>query len=147
MVGNSNVFDGISVFGRIDSLLTDPWVSLKKIARFCFYFCLIVAVVTFAVGAFKIVSNVDEYTTLHDILAYTAEDYAYGVVKGYQWYVDGYTGKMLCKAALVVALASLGSIPLYAFGCMGEDISALSSNVANLKEMLSQKQEQDTTPN
>lgn len=34
MVGNSNMFDGISVFGRIDSLLTDPWVSLKKIARF-----------------------------------------------------------------------------------------------------------------
>lgn len=141
MVGNFSMFDGV------DKLLTDPWTSIKKIARFCFYFCLILAVILFVIGAFKIVSNVDKSTPLHEILAYTEEDYAYGVVKGYQWYVDGYMGKQQCKAALVVALTSLGSIPLYAFGCMGEDISALSSNVANLKEMLSQKQEQDTTPN
>ena len=79
-------------------------------------------------------SAVDEYTPFSEVIAYTAEDYAYGLASGDTWYVNGYLGKVQCKEALFVALASLGTVPLYAFGCLVEDVAAI-------KEKLVQRQE------
>lgn len=115
-------------------LFGNPGKSVQGIAKFCFYACIVLAILLFIGGAIRFMSAVDEYTPFSEVIAYTAEDYAYGLAEGYTWYADGYLGKVQCKIALFVALASLGSVPLYAFGCLVEDVAAI-------KEKLVQRQE------
>ena len=118
----------------MSKLFYNPGNSVKVIAKFCFYACLVLAVILFLMGGIRFLSAVDEYSPFGEVLAYTAEDYAYGLAKGYDWYVDGYMGKMQCKTAFYVALASFSSIPLYAFGCLIEDVAAIKEKLYQKKE-------------
>lgn len=112
-----------------------PGASLKSIAKFLFYACLVLAVILFLIGGIKVLSAVDTdgYPTFSEVIAYTAEDYAYGLAKGYDWYVDGYMGKQQCKFAFWVALSSFSAIPLYAFGCLVEDVAEIKEKLKENK--------------
>ena len=118
----------------LDILFDDSGHSVKNIAIVCFFLCLVVAAVLILIGSIRILSAVDEYTPFREVLAYTAEDYAYGLERGFDWYVNGYMGKMQCKTALYIALASFCSIPLYAFGCLLENIVAIKKKLYQEKE-------------
>lgn len=112
----------------LNKLFENPGKTVKAIAKFCCYACLTLAIILFIIGAIKVVSAAsDNSTTLGEELFYSEEFYRYGDI-------NGYTGKMLCIAAFYFALASLSSIPLYAFGCLVEDTAAI-------KEKLQQKHE------
>ena len=106
-------------------MFENPGKTVQKIAETCFALCLIIAVILFIIGGVRILSEVDSNTTFGEILSYTAEDYARGLSKGYDWLVNGYKGKMQCKTAIYIALGSLSSIPMYAFGCLVEDVAAI----------------------
>lgn len=128
------------MLNKLDELFENPGGGVKKIARFCFFILLLIAVVLFILGAIRFMSAVDKYSPFSEVINYTAEDYAYGLAKGYDWYVDGYLGKLQCKTAFFVFLASFSCIPLYAFGELVEEVKTLSSNIAEIKTSLQQKQ-------
>lgn len=118
----------------MSKIFDNPADSVKCIAKFCFYGCLIVAGILFFIGGGRILSAADEYSPLREVLAYTVDDYARGLAKGYDWYVDGYMGKIQCKTAIYIALASLSSIPLYAFGCLVENVKLIKDKIYQTKE-------------
>lgn len=128
------------MLNKVDELFENPGSGVKKIARFCFFILLLIAIVLFLWGAVRLMSAVDKYSPFNEVINYTVEDYAYGLAKGYDWYVDGYLGKMQCKAAFFVFLVSFSCIPLYAFGELVEEVKALSSNILEIKTSLQQKQ-------
>ena len=116
---------------RLEQLFKNPAESVKKIAKFYFYACIVLAILLLISGLIRLMLA---DTPFSEVITYTAEDYAYGLAHGYTRYVNGYLGKVQCKEALFVALASLGTVPLYAFGCLVEDVAAI-------KEKLVQRQE------
>ena len=115
----------------MSKMFENPGGSLKAIAKFCFYACLILAAILFLIGCIRFLSAVDfdGYPSFAEVASYTIEDYAHGLANEYNWYVDGYLGKMMCKNAIYLALASFGSIPLYAFGCLVEDVAKIKEKL------------------
>ena len=117
-------------------MFENPGKTVRKITETCFALCLILAAFIFIIGCVRILSEVDSNTTFGEILSCTEEDYARALSKGYDGLVNGYEGKVQCKTAIYIALASLGSIPMYAFGSLVEDVAAI-------REKLQRQEEQD----
>ena len=123
-------------------IFNNPANTIKVIAKFCFIACLVIAVILFLIGGIQILIAADYFSYRADgfwnafaeVLTFTAEDYARELQGGYDHVVGGYMGKILCITAPYFALASLLTIPLYAFGCLVEDAAAI-------KKMLEQKKE------
>lgn len=118
----------------MSGLFENPAKSVKGIAKFLFYACLVLAVILFFMGGAKVLSAADGIEDIGEVMAYTAENYAHGLQHGYDWYIDGYIGKTQCKTAIYVAVASFSSIPLYAFGCLVEDVKVIKKSLQQKKE-------------
>ena len=102
--------------------------ALKKISKFLFTASLVLAIVVFGIGLFRFLTVVDfedGYPSLGDVLSYTIEDYAYGIERDYQWYVEGYLAKEQCKVGISIAILSIACIPMYGFGCLVEDVAEI----------------------
>lgn len=105
--------------------------ALKKVAKICFYILLVVGVGMVVIGFFKVIAQCDGgYPTFGEVMAYTLEDYAYGLSKGYDWYVEGYKGKTMMSTGFYMAIASLSALPMYGFGVLIEEIK----NIRKLQE-------------
>ena len=127
-----------SLLDKIGEAFDNPGKFLKTLAKICFYLCLIIAVILFIVGVVKIASAVDKYSPLSEVLTYTTEDYVYGLSTGYDWYVNGYMGKIQCKTALYLALSSLACFPLSALGCLVQDISEEKQKLVQINDNIEQ---------
>lgn len=110
----------------MSKLFEESALWVRRIAEFCFYACLVIAFIMSVIGAIKFLSAL-EYDSFTEVLSYTAADFAHGSEK----YVNGYMGKMLCISSFFVALSSLLSIPLYAFGCLVEDVADIKKIIVN----------------
>ena len=115
-------------------MFENPGKTVQKIAETCFALCLILAAFIFIIGCVRILSEVDSNTTFGEILSCTEEDYARALSNGNDDYINGYRGKMQCKTAIYIALASLGSIPMYAFGSLVEDVAAIREKLRRQEE-------------
>ena len=119
---------------RLEQLFKNPAGVVKKIAKFCFYACIVLAIFLLISGLIRLMLVAGMGVPFREVMAYTAEDYTNGLFNGYDTYVNGYLGKVQCKEALFVALASLGSVPLYAFGCLVEDVAAIKEKLVRHQE-------------
>ena len=116
-------------------MFKNPGKAVQNIATFFFFACLFVALLLFMIGCVKILIAIDEGTTFREVMEYTAGDYVQGLSAGHNWIVYGYEGKTQCKTAIFIALASLPIIPMYAFGCLVEDVATIK------KKLLQEKQD------
>ena len=115
-------------------MFENPGKAVQRIALFCFFACILIAVFLFIVGGLRILTQVNSSTSFKEVLSYTAEDYAYGLLYESDQYVNGYEGKMQCKTAIYIALASLSTIPMYAFGRLVEDVGTIKNELYQLKK-------------
>lgn len=110
-------------------LFDNPGGTIKAIAKFCFIVCVVVAAILLFLGLINIASAYDPDLGIVAAFHYTIEHYLYGLDEDYAPYINGYIGKVQCQLGLYLALASLSSIPAYAFGCLVEDVSDIKKKL------------------
>lgn len=116
------------IFGSIEE-------RLQGFAKFLFYFLLVVGIGAIIIGFFKVQGVASKYSdTFAEVMYYTAEDAAYGMAKDYDWYVDGYKGKMLMTNGFYAAISSITTLPLYAFGVLIEEVKAMKYHLKKISE-------------
>lgn len=109
--------------------------TLKKIAKFLFFLLLIGGVLILLIGLIKVIGQCDEYTPFSEIIGYTIEDYTRGVRNGYEWYVEGYKGKVMMSYGFCIAISCFAVLPLYGFGVLIEKIKDIEKEVIKLRKM------------
>lgn len=110
----------------IDNLFDDVGATIKKIAKYSFYALLIGAAIMFIVGLVKMFSALDHYDPI-EIMSLTQYDC---LLSGYSDTVNGYMGKQMCKAAIIVVLCDLvGPILVYGFGELIEKVTAIEKKL------------------
>ena len=108
-----------------------PGHTVKGIAKFGFWFCLVIAAIAFIAGASILFSIVESYDSLSWAIVLATEPSGLSL---YTWGIRAYFGKTLCRIALYAALASVGSIPMYAFGSLVQDIAVIKYKLQQGKE-------------
>ena len=133
--------------GRIDdALFFNPGETVRKIAKICFYACLVLTVFLLVFGLLNCLSATSEYTSFAEVMAYTEVDYVNAIARENDSIIHGYTGQIMLKAAPLAALAAIYSIPLYAFGSLVDDViacKALLIVMKNAEEKKAEKKKED----
>lgn len=120
---------------KIDDLFYDSGKTIQKLAKSVFYTLLVIAFFMLGIGVIRLLIAIDgDFSDMGTILSYTYEDYLYGLSKDWDWYIHGYMGKQMCKNAFILALSSLGTFPMYAFGQLVEYTKSIKKSLENINE-------------
>lgn len=117
-------------------LFERPGKSIQKITKICFYVCLVLAIILFAIGLIKCIEASTYGWSISEILATTSYVFE---TKGS---VDdmAYTGKNAMTAAVSLVAAAIFCICLYAFGNLVDDVAACKAQL-----MLKAEKDEDNT--
>ena len=130
---------------KLIQLLDNCDETIKKLAKFCFLFFIVIAISYFLLGILNIIgaiSMLNEYgvSSFSEIL-YEISDFLYGMreasiaelmLETDEVFKNLFGGLMFCILSVFSILASILSIPLYGFGCIVEDVKVIRKKTENI---------------